>query len=96
MSGGTYSANYRSKGNAIFMNFRFPIDHGGEMVVRNKMFLNGRVQGRRFDGFGDHISNVINRVFSKRFISGGRETIKKLRFIVGSIHDNHSISFIYF
>jgi hypothetical protein len=78
------------------VNFRFPIDPRGSRVVRNKTFLNSKVQGRIFDGFGDEVSNVINRVFSKRFISQGREKIKKLRFIVRGIHDNYSISFIFF
>jgi len=64
--------------------------------VRNNTFLNSRVQGRRSYGFGGKVGDVINRVFSERFIGGGRENIKKLKIIVRGIHDNCGVSFIFF
>jgi hypothetical protein len=78
MSGSTYSAYYRSEGDVFFVNFRLSIDPRGFWVMRNKMFLNVRVQGGSFDGFSDEASYGIQRVFSKRFVGGRRKKVKSL------------------
>jgi hypothetical protein len=67
-SGTTYKAYYRSDGGVHFVNLRLSINYMGLRVMRDKMFLNCRVQGLGFDGFGDEATYVIQRGFSKRFI----------------------------
>jgi len=64
VSGGSYGTNYRSKRNVVLVYFGFPIDPRGLGVMRNEALLDVRVQGRRFDSFGDQTSNSVNRVFS--------------------------------
>jgi len=53
------------------MNFGFSIDPRGLGVMRDETLFNVGVQGRRFDGFGDHDGNGIDRVFRKRLIGLG-------------------------
>jgi hypothetical protein len=68
MSGSTYNAYYRPKGDVFFVNFRLSTDPKGLRVMKNKVFLNVRVQRRGFNDFGDEATYVIQRVFSERFV----------------------------
>jgi hypothetical protein len=96
MSGGAYGANYRPERNIFFMNFRLSIDPRGLGVVRNKMLLDVRVEGGGFNSFGDQACNGVNRFFGKRFVSEGREEVKKFGIIVDGVHDDSHIAFIIF
>jgi len=88
LGGGSNSANYRSKRDAFFMDFRLSIDFWGLGVVRNKAFLDDRIEGGGFYGFGDKACDGINMVLGKRFISGGGEEGNIFSFIVGGVHDD--------
>jgi hypothetical protein len=57
------------------MYFGLSIDPRGLGVMRNETFLDVRIKRGRFNGFGDYVGNVVNRVFGRRFISGGRKEI---------------------
>jgi hypothetical protein len=94
MSGGSNGAYNRSERDVSFMHFRLTIDPRGLGVVRNQTLLDLRINEGRFDSFGNHVGDAVNRVFGLQFIGRGRKEAKKFGVIVGSVHDNRGISFI--
>jgi len=96
MSWGSYGTSNRSKWYVFLMDFGLSIDPWGLGVVMNDMFLDVGFQGRRLNGFGDQVSDSVNRVFGKLFIRREGENVHKFGVILSVIHYNNSISFISF
>ena len=55
MGGGSYGTNDGSERIVLFVNFRLTIDFGRAWVMRNKTFLNARVNGRRIESVSDRV-----------------------------------------
>jgi len=66
MSWGSCGTDNRSKWHVFLMDFGLSIDPWGLGVVRNETFLDVGFQGRRLNGFGDQVGDVVNRVFGKK------------------------------
>jgi hypothetical protein len=96
MSGGSYGTYYMSERKICFVNFMLAIDPQGLGVLREETILDVGIQGRGFDGFGDHVDNVFNRVFDESFICGRRKEGNKFGLIIRRVHNHSSISFVDF